>query len=316
MHAIGTRVGLIGLGTMGGAMANRLVEAGCFVLGYDVSPESGRAFEAAGGRLSGRVEDLAGCTDVVIMSVPGPRETEAILLGPDGLLSQMREGMAVISTSTVSPELMVRVARAGSDKGIDVLDAPVTGAADGARSGTLTFMVGADIGALERWRSVLEPLSSVVVHTGPPGTGSAAKLLTNLLWFTHLIALCDSMAAAAKCGISPATMSELLPVSAGASWVAEHDLPNLLGGDDDDSFTLALCCKDLGLIRNLSEAADAPLTLVDSVYDRFQAAARQFGSSAGELAVSRLAEAAAGVSIRTDNGFPRRQTAPPEGREG
>ena len=124
------------------------------------------------------------------------------------------------------------------------------------------------------------------------------------------------MAAAAKCGISPATMSELLPVSAGASWVAEHDLPNLLGGDDDDSFTLALCCKDLGLIRNLSEAADAPLTLVDSVYDRFQAAARQFGSSAGELAVSRLAEAAAGVSIRTDNGFPRRQTAPPEGREG
>ena len=92
MHAVGAGGRLIGLGNMGGAMAGRLLEAGFFIIGYNISPESGRAFEAAGGRFCGRVEDLAARTDVVIMSVPGPPETEAILLGPDGLLSRMRRG--------------------------------------------------------------------------------------------------------------------------------------------------------------------------------------------------------------------------------
>jgi 3-hydroxyisobutyrate dehydrogenase len=159
-------------------------------------------------------------------------------------------------------------------------------------------MVGASDDALARWRKVLEPLSSVVIHTGAVGTGSAAKLLTNLLWFTHVVALSDGLAAAVKCGITPATMRELVPVSAGASWVSEHDMPNILAGNDDQSFTLALCCKDLALISALCGAAGAPTVLLQAVQHRFRAAAETFGLAAGELAVARLSEAAAGVSIR------------------
>jgi 3-hydroxyisobutyrate dehydrogenase len=292
------RIGFIGLGNMGGAMAVRLVAAQFAVVGYDPAVERADALVRAGGAIAGSIHSLAEDADVVLLSVPGPRETEGILLGSDGLLQRMRAGTAVINASTVSPELMRRVEAKGAERGIDVLDAPVTGAADGARAGTLTFMVGASDEALARWRIVFEPLSSIVIHTGAAGTGSAAKLLTNLLWFTHVVALSDVLAAAAKCGITPATMRELVPVSAGASWVSAHDMPNILAGDDDESFTLALCCKDLALISALCEEAGAPTVLLQAVEDRFRAAAENFGPSAGELAVARLSEAAAGVSVR------------------
>ena len=291
-------IGVIGLGNMGGAMAERLVAAQFPVVGYDPDAIRAESLRRSGGTTAASLDALAQTVDAVLLSVPGPRETEAILLGSDGLITKMRAGTAVISASTVSPELMRRVTAAACKRGIDVLDAPVTGAADGARAGTLTFMIGAAEEAFTRWRRVFDPLSSVVVHTGPVGSGSAAKLLTNFLWFTHVVALSDVLAASVKCGITPATMRELIPVSAGASWVTEHDLPNILAGDDDESFSLALCCKDLGLIRSLCEEAGAPALLLEAVEGRFRSASETFGPAAGELAVARLSEAAAGVSIR------------------
>jgi 3-hydroxyisobutyrate dehydrogenase len=279
-------------------MAERLVLGGFTTLGLDLSPARGAALVAVGGRLAGSIGELADAADAVLVSVPGPVEQEAILLGEEGLIARMRSGTAIISASTVTDELMLRIGAAAAARGVDVLDAPVTGAADGARAGTLTFMVGADADALERWRHVLEPLARTVVHTGPIGTGSAAKLLTNLLWFTHVVALCDSLAAAAKSGITPQVMRELVPVSAGASWVSEHDMENLFAGEDDESFTLALCCKDLRLIRGLTDASASPITLLDGVEGRFVEAMARFGPAAGELAVSRLAEERIGASIR------------------
>lgn len=291
-------IGVIGLGNMGGAMAERLVRAGLVTIGLDPNPARAAALVDVGGRIATSAGELADAAEAILISLPGPVEQEAILLGADGLIARMRPGTALISASTVTDELMVRIGAAAAGQGVDVLDAPVTGAADGARAGTLTFMVGADANALARWRHVLEPLAQAVIHTGPIGTGSAAKLLTNLLWFTHVVALCDSLAAAAKCGITPAVMRELVPVSAGASWVSAHDMGNLFADDDDESFTLALCCKDLRLIRGLTDAHAAPITLLDDVEGRFSAAMARFGPHAGELAVSRLAEERIGASIR------------------
>jgi 3-hydroxyisobutyrate dehydrogenase len=293
-----TRIGFLGLGNMGGAMAANLVAAGYPVRGTDLDPARMAALAAIGGTAAPARADLVPWADVVFLSVPGPLETEEILLGEGGLLAGMRPGTAVISASTITADLMLRIAEIARPLGVDLLDAPVTGAADGARAGTLTFMIGADPEAFDRWRHVIEPLASVVMHTGPVGTGSAAKLLTNLLWFTHVVALGDSLALARKAGITMETMRDLIPVSAGDSWVASHDMANIFAGDDDESFTLALCCKDLRLIGDLVRGLGARTALVDDVKGRFDAAMARFGAGAGELAVVRLAEEGVGASVR------------------
>ena len=287
----GLRAGFVGLGNMGRGMAANLVAGGIDLAVFDLDRE--RA--VTGARRAGSLAEIAAAGDV-LLSLPGPAEVREVGLY---LAGSMPAGTAVICVSTVSPGVVQELEAAARPRGVSVVDAPVTGAADGARAGTLAIMAGADAETLRRVRPLLEAISSTIVHTGPVGTGSAAKLLTNMLWFVHVVALSDALALGAKAGISPETLGRLIPASAGGSWVADHDLPNVLAGDDDVSFTLALCCKDLRLIAELAEELGVAAPLGALARERFEAAAERFGPGAGELAVVRLAEEAAGVSVRS-----------------
>jgi 3-hydroxyisobutyrate dehydrogenase len=289
------KVGFVGLGNMGGPMARNLARAGFDVAVYDLDRLRMAALEGDGVRPARSAADVADGASAVLLSLPGPPEVEA---AAGELLGRMAPGSVLVNVSTVSPALVRRLAGRAEERGIDVVDAPVTGAADGAREATLTFMVGAEPEPLERVRPLLDALGQTIVHMGPVGAGSAAKLLTNMLWFVHVVALADALALGVKAGIDLTAFARLIPESAGGSWVASHDLPSIVRGDDDESFTLALCCKDLRLIAELAGELgyDAgPLTLAR---ERFETARERFGPAAGELAVTRLAEEAAGVSIR------------------
>jgi 3-hydroxyisobutyrate dehydrogenase len=273
-------VGFVGLGHMGAPMAANLLAAGFELVVHDRDPD--RAARLAGqGARAGSLADVA-AAGIVLVSVPGPPEVEAVAAG---LLPRLAPGSVLVCTSTVSPALVQRLEHDARPRGVELVDAPVTGAADGARAGTLSIMVGAEPEALERCRPVLEPLSSRIVHTGPVGSGSATKLLTNMLWAVHVVALADALAVGRAAGLDPAVLGEAIDTSAGGSWVSAHDLPNILRGDDDESFPLALCHKDLGLIAELAGGA-APLA--DLARERFEAAYERFGPEAGELAVTRL----------------------------
>jgi len=276
---------------MGAGMAANLVARGADLAVFDIDP--GRA--VAGARRAESLVEIAEAGDVVL-SLPGPAEVREVGLF---LAGSMPTGSALVSVSTVSVEVVRELEAAARPRGVCVVDAPVTGAADGARAGTLTILAGAEPEALERVRPLLEAISSTVVHTGPVGTGSAAKLLTNMLWFVHVVALSDALALGVKAGMSPEMLGRLIPASAGGSWVADHDLPNVLAGDDDASFTLALCSKDLRLIAGLAEELGVATPLGALARERFEAALERFGAAAGELAVVRLAEEAAGVSVRS-----------------
>jgi 3-hydroxyisobutyrate dehydrogenase-like beta-hydroxyacid dehydrogenase len=282
-------VGFVGLGWMGASMAGYLVDAGFAVAVHDLDPARVDALARKGARSANGIDGLAEC-EAVFLSLPGPTEVTEVA---DALLPLLRPGSLVINVSTISPALARRLDEQGAARGIDVLDAPVTGAADGAAAGTLTVMVGARPEALERARPLLEPVSARVFHTGPAGSASVVKLLTNMLWFVHVVALSDALAVGAAAGVDPRVLGEVVRASAGASWVSDHDLDNILAGEDDETFTLALSCKDLGLI---SELTDSPLAAL--ARERFAAALERFGPAAGDLAVARLAEEAAGVSIR------------------
>jgi 3-hydroxyisobutyrate dehydrogenase-like beta-hydroxyacid dehydrogenase len=276
-------------------MAENAVRGGFRVAGYDPVPERIAAAAAARVEPAASVAELAAETELLVVSVPGPAELEAVAAAALPVLSR---GSLLVNVSTVGPTLVRDLADRAAGRSVGVVDAPVTGAADGARAGTLTFMVGAEDTALERVRPLLEALGGAVHHVGPVGAGSAAKPLTNMLWFVHVAALSDALALAVKAGVDLEAFAGLVPDSAGASWVAEHDLPNILRGDDDTSFTLALCRKDLRLIVELADRLGYPSPLVLEAARRFDEAYKLFGPRAGELAVTRLTEAASGASMR------------------
>jgi 3-hydroxyisobutyrate dehydrogenase-like beta-hydroxyacid dehydrogenase len=292
------RAGFVGLGHMGRPMALNLLRNGFEVVLFDRDASRARALAGEGGRPAASLAEVAAMSEVIFLSLPGPADVLEVALGPEGLIASMRPGSALVCLSTVSRSAVERVAEAAAAKGIGIVDAPVTGAADGAAAGTLTVMVGAEPAQLERVRPLLEAISTRVVHVGPVGAGSAAKLLTNMLWFVHVVALADALALGARAGIPIASLAELIPASAGGSWVAEHDLPHLLRGDDDASFTLALCTKDLGLIEELADELALAAPLARCAAERFARAHERYGGAAGELAVARLSEEEARVSIR------------------
>jgi 3-hydroxyisobutyrate dehydrogenase-like beta-hydroxyacid dehydrogenase len=288
-------IGFAGLGSMGRPMAENAARAGFQVAGYDPLPERVAAVAAAGVEPAAGLVELASGAELLVASVPGPAELEAVAATA---VPAMSPGSLLVNVSTVSPASIRDLADKAARFSVGLVDAPVTGAADGARAGTLTFMVGAEPEALERARPLLEELGGAVHHVGPVGAGSAAKLLTNMLWFVHVAALSDALALAVKAGVELEAFARLVPDSAGASWVAEHDLPNILRGDDDPSFTLALCRKDLGLIVELADRLGYPSPLALEAARRFDEAYKLFGPRAGELAVTRLTEAASGASMR------------------
>ncbi len=281
---------------MGSGMARNLLAAGVRLAVSDIDADRVAALVEVGATAA--ADEVT--EDVVLLSLPGPAEVEGLCLGSGGLLERMAPGAVLVNLSTVGVETAVRLDEAAAARRIATVDAPVTGAADGAAAGTMTIMVGASDEALDRVRCVLEPISSQIFHLGPPGAGTASKLLTNMLWFIHVAALSDALALAAASGLDPARFGELVRTSAGGSWVADHDLGNILADDDDASFTLGLCVKDLRLIGQLESAHGYTSDLATGARARFGEAHERFGPRRGELAVTRLAEERAGVSIRAD----------------
>lgn len=293
-----TSTRMIGLGSMGAGMARNLLKGGFPLVVDDLDAERVAALVADGAAAAqpGPVAE-----DVVILSVPAPQHVEAVCLGADGLIARMRAGAVLVNASTVDLPTARRLDEACAARGVLHVDGPVTGAADSAATGTLVFMCGATDEALAAALPQLQAMGTDIEHLGPAPAGTAAKLLTNMLWFIHVAALSDSMSLAARCGVDIDRFAHLVQGGncAANSWVAQHDLPNILADDDDPSFTLALCAKDLHLIGELEAEIGYVSDFAAAARARFGAALERFGPDTGELAVTRIAETAAATSIRS-----------------
>ena len=289
-------VGFIGLGSMGRPIATNLLRAGMPLLAFDVLPERVAPLVAAGARAAEPAEIAR--ADLVCVSLPGPRENEEVALGDNGILARMRPGSAFMSLSTISVESCRKLQAGARSAGVDFIDSPVTGAADGARHASLVAMVGADTPVFARMTPVFDAIAKHAILVGPPPAGTVAKLVTNMLWFVNTVALAEALALGAAVGVPPDVLGSVIEQSAGSSWVAHHDMANMLSGNDDPSFSLALCCKDLQALAELESTASYSSSLAQVARARFNAARDMFGPDAGELAVSRLIEKQAGVSIR------------------
>jgi 3-hydroxyisobutyrate dehydrogenase/2-hydroxy-3-oxopropionate reductase len=194
--------------------------------------------------------------------------------------------------------LVKQLAALAGDR-VSVVEAPVTGAVDGARSGTLTLFAGGDAAAVGRAEPVLQHLGRVI-RCGPLGSGNVVKLVTNQLWFVHAAALAEGFAVGLANGVELGVLWDAIKDSVGDSFVARHDAPSIFAGHYDPSFSLGLCLKDLGLIGELASKVRADLPLTTAAQQAFQLAAERYGGSAAELHVARRIEDDAGLSMRLD----------------
>ncbi len=285
-------IGFVGLGNMGGPMCRRLVDSGYTVHGFDL--ESTRV-EASGAIAAESAAACAAACDVLLTSLPRPDHVEAVMRD-GGALAALRPGSLWVDLTTNRKELVAELAAEAPD-GVDVVDSPVTGAVDGARTGRLTLFVGGAPGPVGRATVVLDHLGSVIA-CGPLGAGNVVKLVTNQLWFVAAAALGEGFAIGMSHGVELPVLYRAICDSVGDSFVARHDAPSIFAGHYDPSFTLDLCLKDLGLLAELQSGVEAELPMTEAARAVFADAGDRYGRDVGELHVAKRLEDDTGLDFR------------------
>lgn len=241
----GQQVGFVGLGNMGGRMTRRLVAAGITVLGYDLRPGQAAAVGATAAAAAGAV--CAG-SDCVLLSLPDSTVVERVVLGDDGLLHAATPGQVIVDLSTAAPASTRRIHAALAERGVEYLDAGISGGAAAAEKGTLTIMVGGSAAALDRVGWVFGPIASKVVLMGEAGAGHSTKLLNNFLNAVTLAATAEVMVAARKAGLDLAAVLDVINSSSGVSYASTNRFPHIIRGDYlEGGLTSALMTKDVVL---------------------------------------------------------------------
>ena len=242
------QVGFVGLGIMGSRMVARLGAAGHRPRVYDRVTAAVERAVAGGAEAAGSVRDLAGACDALFTSLPMPSDVEAVYLGPGGAIEAARESQVYVDLSTIDPATARRAAERLAAKGVSFLDAPVSGGASGAETGTLSTMIGGDAAALDRVRPLLAAFTARQFHVGPVGAGSVVKLANQLMVAANTLAAMEAATFAARAGIDPQTLLDVVSVSTGDSFMFRRSIRDFVQTRDfGASFALRLLVKDLRL---------------------------------------------------------------------
>ncbi len=277
-------IGMVGLGLMGTAMSRNLLAAGFQVIGYDVLPEKVAALLAAGGRGADSNADVAKQVDLLISSLPHGGIVEQALLGPRGVAEGARQGLEVIETSTVAPELARRVAGALGERGIAMLDATVSGISHMVAQRDCIFMVGGDRALFDRCRPIWDALARQAFYLGPSGAGAQMKLIANLITGVNSLVTAEGLALGMKAGLDPAAMLELLRQSAAASRMLDIRGQFMVDRKYEPPVaTVETFIKDTGLMLENGRQLGVPLPFTE-VMDRMLRAAREDGHGQHEVA--------------------------------
>ncbi len=287
------RQAFIGVGTMGSLMAGCLLDAGVDLTVNDLNRDAAEPLLQRGAHWANSAESAVAGSEMVWLSLPGPTQVESVMLGNEAaLLAAMPAGAVLVDTTTNDPDVSRRVAAACAERGLQMLDAPVSG-----RPPTMTMMVGGEPDVFQRTLPVLESVAAQIFYVGPAGAGCVAKLATQYMGYTNLIAAIEGMLIARLGGVDPAVLADIVPVSAGASR-AFNAIPNSIL---DRSFaaggTLDIVAKDVALACSLAERVGAP-SGAGSVADALYHQAQESGwGSEGYPIVARILEKLAGVEL-------------------
>jgi 3-hydroxyisobutyrate dehydrogenase len=263
------QVGFVGTGTMGAAMVARLLDEGVEPLLHDVHAASAAPLLERGARWAPSLEDLAGACDVVLLSLPGPPQVEAVVAGPGGLLSKLAPGATIVDLSTNSVATVRELHERCRERGVAFLDSPVSGGSKGSREGSLVLMVGGEAEVVERQRALLEKLSRSLHHLGGSGAGTIAKLVHNQLYLCGQVLFYEGLVLAAKGGLDIPTLIEILDQSGAGGIHAKLADRVLERRYDDDTFALALAEKDVALGLEAGRSLEVPMPTAAAAYQLF-----------------------------------------------
>jgi 3-hydroxyisobutyrate dehydrogenase-like beta-hydroxyacid dehydrogenase len=260
----------IGTGIMGAPMARRLLGAGHRVRVFNRSPEKARALTADGASVAADAAACATGAEIVFIMVPDTPDVEATVAKIEPVL---KSGQLVIDMSTISPMAERTISARLKARGVDYLDAPVSGGDVGARDGTLTIMVGGDATAFERARPILDHLGRRVTHMGPSGAGQMTKLANQIAVAVTLEAAAEAIKFAAMGGLDPSRVVEALGAGAAASWQLANLGPKIVAGDNRPGFFVKLIRKDLRLVTEAAREAGLALPGLALMVSMFNSAA-------------------------------------------
>jgi len=265
------RIGFIGLGIMGKPMAARLVRAGFPVVVHNRGPEAVEELTAEGAESASSPREVAERSDVVVTMLPDSPDVEAVVLGEDGVIAGAREGMLLVDMSTIAPATARKVHAALAQRGVEAVDAPVSGGEPAAVDGQLSIMAGGSEAAVERAAPIFAELGKATTHIGAPGAGQVAKAANQVVVALTIQAVAEALTLASRAGVDPARVREALLGGFAQSKILEAHGERMLEGRFDPGFRIELHRKDLAIALQSAREEGVPLLATAQVAELFNA---------------------------------------------
>lgn len=292
------RVGFIGLGLMGQGMARNILRAGYPLTVWNRTRGKEEPLAALGAQRAESPSAVAAVSDVVITIVSDTPDVQAVLLGEQGVAAGARPGLAVIDMSTISPAATRAMAAELAARGVDMLDAPVSGGTEGADQGTLTIMVGGAPAVFARMEPLLRTMGHRVTHMGDHGSGQSTKLVNQIVAILNTLALSEGLVFAAKADLDLKKVVAAIGAGAAGSWLWSHRGPQIVAGDFAPGFTIALQQKDLGIALDAARQMHLPLPGTALVHQLYSSLEAKGLSGEGNHALIKALEDLGGIEAR------------------
>ncbi|MSR22431.1 MAG: NAD(P)-dependent oxidoreductase [Gemmatimonadetes bacterium] len=292
-------IGFLGLGIMGHEMARNLLKAGFPLLVWNRTAGKTAALAAEGARVGTGPADVAQRSDVVIVCVSDTPDVEEIVLGPGGVLAGARPGSLVVDMSTISPARTREIARRLEERGVHMLDAPVSGGSEGATRGTLSIMVGGDATQVERAMPAFRAMGKTITHVGPAGAGQTVKLVNQIVAVVNMLAMAEGLLFAEASGVDLDKVLEAITGGAAGSWMLANRGPQVVARDWRPGFMIDLQQKDLRLALEVADEMGVPLIGAGLVFQLYRTLQHAGFGREGNQALAKALERLAGIEIGT-----------------
>jgi 3-hydroxyisobutyrate dehydrogenase len=297
------RVGFIGLGNVGGKLAGSLLRNGYDLVVRDLDPGAAQPFLDGGAGWADSPRQMAGDCDVVVTCLPSPAACSAVMEEDDGILAGLGSGKVWMEMSTTDESEVRRLGALVAAAGSESVDCPVSGGCHRAATGNIAIFAGCSREAFERVLPLLTTMGRRILHTGPLGSASVLKVVTNYLATANLVSLCEALTTSAAAGMDLATTYEAIRVSSGNSFVHETESQVILNGSRDINFTMDLVVKDVSLFDDLAQRLEVPLELSPLLREVFLDGQERYGPREWSPNIVRRLEEATGLEVLAP-GFP------------
>ena len=291
-------LGVVGLGSMGYGAAVSAMKRGVATWGLDMTEAARTRFAAAGGQLADSLADLASRCDVVQVLVVNAAQTEAVLFGEQGLAATLRRGAVVLASATVDPTLPPQWEARLAERGIHLIDGPVSGGAKKAADGQMTVMASGRPEAFAAAGAALDAIAGKVYRLGDhAGVGSTVKMVNQHLAGVHIATACEAMALGMRAGADPKQLYEVICNSAGMSWMFQNRVPHILDGDYTPLSSVNIFVKDLGIVLDAARKLAFPLPLAAAAHQLYLATAAAGHGNEDDAAVVKFYAELAGLEL-------------------